>query len=124
MSFGNYQLIKQGQHEIIYLRVIDMTSQGHKQKIIGFLFALIACSQVAAVTPNETANPQLDPAETETCQAGLRFGITTDKIPLACHAHLVAANPGDAERKEKWEYQNGVLIFTRGVLQAIRQSNK
>jgi len=52
------------------------------------------------------------------CQDGLRFGITVDKIPFECQASLVKT----LGQKEKWEYLNGYLFFDNGVLMAIRET--
>ena len=56
-------------------------------------------------------------SEEKSCQDGLRFGITVDKIPHECRASLVKT----LGQKEKWEYSKGYLFFDNGVLMAIRE---
>jgi hypothetical protein len=66
--------------------------------------------------PVALSSPQ-DRNALRSCQDGLRFGITVDKIPFECQASLVKT----LGPKEKWEYLNGYLFFENGVLMAIRE---
>jgi hypothetical protein len=102
----------------------EYTATKRQHLIAGLILAAAALSQTASATTTDTAKlPTASPADTAACEAGLQFGITTDKIPSACHARLVAVKTSDDEVKEKWEYQNGFLFFSHGVLKAVRQVN-
>jgi hypothetical protein len=104
--------------------LFEYAAAQRRHLIAGLILAAAALSQTASATTTDTAKlPPAGPAETATCEAGLQFGITTDKIPLECHARLVAVKTTDDEVKEKWEYQNGFLFFSHGVLKAVRQVN-
>ena len=89
----------------------------------GVLLLWTSASGNAAVEPVRVA-PEMGLSEGATCQAGLRFGLTPDAIPPECHAHLVDARTTDTDRKEKWEYQGGYLVFSHGALIAIQRSDQ
>jgi hypothetical protein len=100
----------------------DRMSPTRKGIIAALAVWAIGFSQAIAATPADPPSV-MDSTVTDECQAGLQFGIAPDKIPPACHAHLVAVKVDDNEEREKWEYQRGFLIFSHGALKAIRQLN-
>jgi len=74
----------------------------------------------SAPTKSDGAQQTID--QETTCQDGLRFGITSDKIPLECDAHLIKELVTDTGHREKWQYRKGYLFFDNGVLKAIHQT--
>jgi hypothetical protein len=89
---------------------------------LGLLLLWAPASGNAAVEQARVA-PEMALSERAACHAGLRFGLTPDAIPSECHAHLVDIRTTDTDRKEKWVYSGGYLIFSHGALIAIQRSD-
>lgn len=75
------------------------------------------------VEGHDQTNPQQTIDEENTCQDGLRFGISSGKIPTECDAHLIKELVTATGHREKWQYRKGYLFFDNGILNAIQQTN-
>ncbi|HEX3882640.1 MAG TPA: hypothetical protein VHW66_08285 [Stellaceae bacterium] len=104
----------------------------HSKTTLGLVVFALASMQTAAdaelAQPSHTAlestvhfSPPQIASQDKACQAGLRFGIEADQIPLECGAYPVLTLTTGNVIREKWRYRRGYLFFYNGILKAIRQ---